>query len=598
MAARIDLHEGAFHVRTSYSLENVRLGRGIPAGRWSRPHGAWVADPFWRNVKYMRETFPDAVWSSAAKAEAQRLDDEYHAIDAPLDLSVLDAETFKNPPMEHQKRALLLGRDQPAFAYLMEQGTGKTYTAIMDACHNYRQNRIDAVIIACPNSVKSNWARYEATEKEPDELIKHMPPDVPYTKGVFIAQPSKDEKAAWADFERKIKSGKQGLVFIVVNYEALLLKRCFDWLQSVLKNARVMVVCDESTKIAKNSQRTKAAIKLRKDAKIARILTGTPVVKSPLRAYYQFGFLAAKILGFGSFYAFRNHFAVMGGFQGKQILAYKNLDELTDLIAPYSFRVTKKQCLKDLPEKIYAPPRRVEWTPEQLLAYKRMKSLFETEINGEQVIATNVLAQIVRLQQITSGYVTRPDGSVLEIIPPARNPKLKECMAIIDESPGKVIVWGRFTEELTALGELLTKAKIKWGRYDGTIPMRDRNAIENEFKFGELTVLLANAAAGGYGKDWYMAETVIFLSNSYVTEERVQAEDRAHRRDTKNSVSYYDIVIPHTEDERVLRVIRDNLAISELVTGALEAWATPGNAVQHDATLGNAVEVEDEPEDE
>lgn len=571
MVTRVDTHAGDFHVRTVFSQENVRLGRGIPSARWSRPHGAWVAKPFWRNVRYIRATWPDAGWTTAAAELATALEDEANKIEAPLDLKILDAETFKNPPMSHQKRALLLGRDKAQFAYLMEQGTGKTFVTIYDAVHNYRKGRIDAVIVCAPNSVKANWVRWEATEKEPDELIKHMPSDVKYTKGVYVSAPDASEKKAWAEFEKKIRTGDPGLVIIVVNYEALLVKRCFEWLDGVMDGVRVMIVCDESTRIKKNSERSKAARKLRKKAKVARILTGTPVVKTPLDAFYQFSFLDEVILGFTSFFAFRNHFAVLGGFQGKQVLAYKNLDELTDLIAPWSFRVTKKQCL-DLPPKIYAPPRRVTITPEQNVAYKEMKASFITELQGESVIATNVLAQIVRLQQITSGYVTRPDGSVVEIIPPSRNPKLQECMGIIDESPSKIIVWGRFTDELTALCSLLTQAEIKWVRYDGTVSPKDRDIAEREFKYGDATVMVANPAAGGVGKDWYVAETVIYLSNSYITEDRVQSEDRAHRKGTTNNVVYYDVVVPHTEDERVLRVIKDNLSISALVTSALEEW--------------------------
>ena len=492
---------------------------------------------------------------------------EFFSATAPLDITVLDGEPFKMPPMEHQKRALIKGRDKPAFAYLMEQGTGKTKTLIDDAAHNYRTGKIDALIVVAPNAVKGNWVAWDGF----DEVTNHMADDILTHKFVFNSDAKADELRAWKRMEERARK-EPALIIVAVNYEALLVKRCFNFLEDLTSKMRTMIVLDESTKIKKaGSQRTKLALKIRKNCVMARILTGTVAVKSPLDLYSQFNFLDPAILGFNSFYAFRNHFANLGGFQGKQVLSYKNLDELADLIAPYSYRCTKKEALKDLPEKIYMPTRRVKMTEEQVEAYRSMKEEFRVQTVDGEIAAPIVLTQIMRLQQITGGYVTHGE-LVVELVPPERNPKFVEALDIIHESPGQCIVWSRFTPEIDGFCRLLEANGISFRRFDGSTSPEDRLAAKRDFLEGKFTVMVANPQVGGQGQDWYTAETVIYLSNSFSTEDRVQSEDRAHRKGTKKPVAYFDIIVQATEDVRVLRVLRGDLKISDMVMSAVQEW--------------------------
>jgi SNF2 family DNA or RNA helicase len=288
--------------------------------------------------------------------------------------------------------------------------------------------------------------------------------------------------------------------------------------------------------------------------------------------YYQFETLDPAILGFGSFYSFRNHFCNMGGFQGRQVLSYKNLEELSDLMAPWSFRVTKKQALKDLPPKIYMPNRQTKMTAVQAQAYKDMKKEFAAGHNGQEVEAANVLAQMMRLQQITGGYLTHGEETIIELVEPSKNPKFKEALELIEDGPGQAIVWARFTPEIDGFCRLLDDKKISYRRFDGATPKEDRAQIGRDFLEGKFQVMVSNPQVGGTGQDWYTAETVIYLSNSFNTEDRVQSEDRAHRKGTKNPVAYYDIVVPATEDVRVLKVIKDDVKLSDAIMDALEDW--------------------------
>ena len=565
--ARVDYSKELFLLRTAYSTDNVAKARGIPAAKWSRADAAWHVKPYWRNIQFIRDTWPDAGWSTEAEKASVEVERQYNAATLPeFDFSALEGVPFKYPPMDHQKRALLLGRNRNAFAYFMEQGTGKTKTVLDDIAHNYRTGKVDAAIVFAPNSVKLNWASWD----DKDEITNHMAPDIKYHKFVFKSDPDAADRKAWADMEKRA-AHEEGLVIIVVNYEALIVKRCFEYLMQIVTKLRTMLVFDESTRIKKpGSQRSKAAKKIRAKAKMVRLLTGTPMVKSPLDIFNQMAMMNEAILGFGSYYAFRNHFCNMGGFQGKQVLSYKNLDELSDLIAPHSFRVTKKEAL-ELPEKIYMPKRTVLMSESQAKAYKDMKESFVAEHLGKSVEASNVLSQIMRLQQITGGYITSGED-VIELVSPEHNPKFLEALHLIEDAPGQVIVWARFTQELEAFVRLLESKRISCRAFYGAIPNDQRIQAKHDFLAGKFNVMVANQQAGGTGQDWYTAQTVIYLSNGFSTEDRVQSEDRAHRKGTVNKVTYYDIVCPATEDVRVLRVIRENLKISDLVMDAIQDW--------------------------
>ena len=182
----------------------------------------------------------------------------------------------------------------------------------------------------------------------------------------MIRNRSEVVKLEWRRFEREISeqaAKRNKLVWLSANVESLLVARAFEFYENVINafHGRVMIVVDESTVIGTpGSKRTKAAHKLRALCSKARIMSGTPVIKSPLKAFSQFGFLDPDILGFGSFYAFRNRYAVMGGFENRQVIHYKNLEELQQKIGSCSFRVLKSDCL-DLPKQTFLK-RRIDMT--------------------------------------------------------------------------------------------------------------------------------------------------------------------------------------------------------------------------------------------
>lgn len=560
----------------------VEMVKGLPERRWMKMPRYWQCKANYANMSYLMASFPDATWdkqSSSLWLEALAMKDKRDEVaEGDIDLSALDGVLFKKPPMDHQKRALMLARDMPYFAYLMDQGTGKTKVTLDDAAHNWRMDRIDAMLVISPNSVKTNWVMAECHKEHPsdmDAIEDHMPDDVPVIKGVWISSANAQERAEWKAFEtainKAISSPRSSLVVLSVNVDALNVARCYEFLLAFTESFRTMIVVDEATKIAKrSSKRTKAAMKLRSNCPIARVLTGTPVTKSPMNAFSIFGFLHEDILGYSNFYSFRNHYCVMGGYMGKMILMYKNMDQLSDSIASCSYRVLKADCL-DLPPQVYMK-RRVKLSAPQAKAYAQMVDEMQANWGDDIIEAPIVLTQLLRLQEIVGGYLPIIEDGIrvgkYELIAPEKNPKFCEMLDIIEDADQKFVVWSRFVAEIEAMGKLLTDKGYKIGLFYGATAERDRVKMRKAFARGELDGIVSNPAAGGLGIDEFkIAPLSIYVSNSFDTEARVQSEDRQHRYGSQmhEKITYWDIMCPATVDVKIVRTMRNNVEIAKQV---------------------------------
>lgn len=573
----------SFVLTLPYNHIELVKARNIPSRRFRKSDKAWVCKASLDNVDYIAAQWPKAAWSKEANTVRimlrdyeKRREETLAKKESGLDLSVLDQVPFKHKPFKHQATALLLGRDQREFAYLMDQGTGKTKTLIDDAAYNFREDKIDALLVIAPNSVKTNWVSWQGA----DEISNHMPPDVKYVKAVWISDANGAERKLWKDFEIKLaRRQRDEMIVLAINIDAIIVPRLYDFLEKFCRAFRTMIVVDESTRIkTPSAQRTKAAKKLRRLCSMARILSGTPVIKSPLDAYSQFEFLDPNILRFGSFYAFRNRYAVMGGFENRVVIHYKNLDELTKRISSCSYRVTKEECL-DLPPKVYQK-RYVTITKRQGECYIQMKLDMVVNFKNNRVEAPIVLTQMLRFQQITGGYLPLLDANgdqigVQEIVEPKNNPKIKEVLDIVDEAGDqKFIVWARFTHEIDAILTALTKHGIKAVRFDGQLSDAEKKAAREAFQSNpEIQGLVGNQAAGGIGLNLYAATIVIYYSNSFDTEQRVQSEDRAHRIGTTKSVTYFDLIMPATVDVKIVATLRNNKRIAaEVMQDGWQEW--------------------------
>ena len=556
--------KGYAYFQFKYDPVLVQVARGIPNHRkWNPEHKVWefkLSEPSVRHIqRYCPEVLVDAEIENylreieEKRAQARLQQSQTQGVSAE---DIRDYK-FKTTPFAHQAEAFLRSRNLESFALFMEQGTGKTKVIIDSAAYLFAQGKIDALVVAAPNSVKTNWVY--------DELETHLPDWVDYHAAYWEAKAKKAEAKSLDDLCEP--NGK--FKILVVNIEGLSTKRAADFAVDFCAKRRCMVVVDESSRIkTPSAKRTRTCNRMAKHALYKRILSGTPVTQGPMDLYAQMSFLDEDILGFTSFYAFRNRYAIMGGFEDKQIIGYQNLDELQDKIEPYSFRVLKQDCL-DLPEKIYQRIE-VEHTPEQKRAYANMKKRMQTDLaDGTISTAKIALTALGKLQQINSNH-TKNDDDETVIVDPNKNPRLDTLVELLEQHGGKAIIWSRYRYDIEAITARLNHEFGKGcaAAFYGGVDSNERMKIRQEFQReeSELQFFVGNAAAGGIGLTLTQASLVVYYSNDFSLESRLQSEDRAHRIGQVRNVTYVDMVVPGTIDEKILKALRDKRDIASLVT--------------------------------
>jgi SNF2 family DNA or RNA helicase len=475
---------------------------------------------------------------------------------------------FKTKPYAHQLKAFNLCKDKEAFALLMEMGTGKSKVALDKACYQFCEGNIDAVLIVAPNGVHSNWIQYE--------LAKHVPNYIQYKSLLW-----KRSKSFGEQFNKYLAQ-RDKLVFFAINIDALATAEGKKYIRRFLDYRNVLMLLDESSRIKNPSaMRTKAAINFGKLAKQRLIMTGTPITQSPFDMYAQFKFLDQEILGNQTYTAFKHEYGifetklnykVMRAYE--QLQQYKNLDKLQKLVQPYAYRITKDECL-DLPDKVYMRYS-VELTPIQRRHYTELKEHLFTEINGNEITAPIILTKLLRLQQITGGFVSQ--GIDEDIIPLTQDglPKLELIKTLLEDIPGKVIIWARFTAEIKLIAEQLRKdyGYLSTVEYWGEISNLDREEAVKRFNTNsECRFFVGNPRVGGIGLTLTTANTVIYYSNDFSLETRLQSEDRAHRIGQKDHVVYIDIEATDTLDNHVIDALRMKKNLADMITGdKIKQW--------------------------
>ena len=454
---------------------------------------------------------------------------------------------FKTEPFEHQRKTFYLSRDQKVFALLMEQGTGKTKVVIDNSAYLYSKGEISALVVIAPNGVHRNWIR---------EVETHLPDWCKYEITYYRSGMNKKETES---FESVLHS-KDCLKIFTFNVEAFTSPKAVHWIERILLSNEVMLVVDESTRIkTPSAKRTKLITKFGKNAKYRRILTGTPITKNAADVYAQFKFLDPQILGYDSFYSFRNQYCVMGGFEQRQIIAYKNLDELSRNVEGHSFRVLKKDCL-DLPPKIYQR-HFVEMSERQKKMYNTMKKGFIAELEGNVIEAPEAITRLLRLQQILCGWFPTENERVQPI--DEKNPRIEALKDILEGIESKVIIWARFRADIRAIERLLGDLAVS---YHGDVDSDARELAIDRFQKGDAKYFIGTQQAGGTGLTLTAAEYAIYYSNSFDLEQRLQSEDRCHRIGTKNNVTYIDIECQKSIDSKIIKALRDKKNIADIIT--------------------------------
>jgi SNF2 family DNA or RNA helicase len=472
---------------------------------------------------------------------------------------------FKTKPFDHQLKALEMSWDKKVFAYFMEMGVGKSKVLIDNIAMLYDKGNINGVLIVAPKGVYKNWYDSEIPTHIPDHVEKKM---VLWQSNITASKQKELDVLFKTD---------EDLHVLIMNVEAFSTKKGTQFAKKFLSCHTTLMAIDESTTIkSPTANRTKSIIDLGRDVKYKRILTGSPVTKSPLDLFTQCYFLDPWLLEQQSYYSFKTRYAIfkkiyVGGRSVDIVAGYKNLAELSDKIKSFSYRVLKDDCL-DLPEKTYMK-RIVRLTEEQEEVYNQMKKLALAELNGKLVTTASVLTQLMRLHQITCGHFVSNDGTTQKL----HNERLDELLNVLNEIEGKVIIWAHYRYDIKIIVDTLIK---EYGEnsvvtYYGDTTQDERQDAIKKIQDPESSTrfLVGTPQTGGYGITLTGASTMIYYSNGYDLEKRQQSEARIDRIGQTKNMTYIDIIAEKTVDEKIVQALRKKVNIASQIMGEeLKDW--------------------------
>ena len=472
---------------------------------------------------------------------------------------------FKTKPFAHQLKALEMSWDKKVFAYFMEMGTGKSKVLIDNMSILYDKGLINGALIIAPKGVYKNWFD--------SEIPTHMADHIEKTMVLWESTASKSKEK---ELNTLFKSSYDFHI-LIMNVEALSTKKGKQFAEKFLSCHKTLMAIDESTTIKNpGAIRTKTIIGLGKYVLYKRILTGSPVTKSPLDLYTQCWFLDPWLLDQQSYYSFKNRYALtrkinVSGRQVEIVVGYRNLGELSEKIKPFSHRVLKDDCL-DLPSKTYMK-RTIQLTEEQNKVYKQMKEIALATLNGKMTTTHNVITQLMRLHQITCGHFKSDDGTTQTL----KSNRLDELIDVLSEMEGKAVIWAHYRYDIEVIVDSLKK---EYGdnsvvTYYGDTTTDDRQKAIKLIQDPNSPVrfIVGTPQTGGYGITLTGASTMIYYSNGYDLEKRQQSEARIDRIGQEKPMTYIDIIAEGTVDEKIVKALRTKVDIATQIMGEeLKEW--------------------------
>ena len=458
---------------------------------------------------------------------------------------------FKTKPFSHQLEGVEYGLKYDRWFLGDEQGLGKSKQVIDIAVARKVMYGYRFCLIVCGvNTLKWNWVNEIHTHSKEDAYILGQ-----RRKGTKIRIGSTKDKLEDLKLMYDIKEPHP--YFIITNVESFRDKNIADTISDLCKKGIIgMCAADEMHKMKNpTAQQTKGFLKCLPYCRIG--MTGTPLMNSPMDLY-----VILKWLGYEShaFYSFKQHYCVMGGYGGYEILGYKNLDQLTAQVREIMLRRLKSEVL-DLPEKIYVDDI-VEMDGKQAVMYKEVEAGLKADyINGD-IDLTNPLSALIRLRQ-TTGY---PGILSDEITESAKLDRMEELVENCTSNDEKVIIFSNWTQMTDAICNKLKSSGHNVGVITGETPDSSRQEIVDVFQnSSDLSVLVGTIGAMGTGLTLTAATTVIFVDEPWNKALFDQAVDRAHRIGQKNNITIYSIMCKDTIDERIHNLIYKKGAMSDAI---------------------------------
>lgn len=548
MQVKYDKDKNQFVIDCPFHMN--QMVQALPDRKWNKSRKAWLAPALKRNILFMKNNYRDEFFEPDALEVVKTYKEE-----KPKTIGFPSWYPFKSEPMLHQRKGLDLAWGNTEFAFLFEQGLGKTKTTIDWASALRMDGQIDGVVIICPSSIKLVWEK---------ELVKHCPIDYQ----VMPMQAGKGAKVKkWIEQPHEFP-------WLVFGIESFSQGNAIEMAEYFVKTRRCFAAIDESTTIKNfSAKRTQRCFDLARESKFRNIDTGTPVTQGIEDLYSQFNFLDPDILGFQSYYSFRNHYCIMGGFEQRQVVGYMNTEELVESIAPYSLRVTKDEAL-DLPPKVHQP-RYVELSKEQRTIYDPLKKDLIAKVLDEdhEISVDMILEQQMRLQQIVGGFysVENEDTGEYDVFPvKGKNPKIEDLKQVMSEIDGKLIVFARFRPEISLITDELELAGYKVVQFHGDCSDEEKVQAVDALQEGNADVFVASYAAAR-GLTLTASTFTYYYSNSFSLEDRLQSEDRNHRMGTTSKVTYIDSIANNTVDIRIQEVIANKRLTADYVSDGIKA---------------------------
>jgi len=452
------------------------------------------------------------------------------------------------PPFEVQLEALKQACGKFGFAWFMSMGLGKTAVVLAEFVNLLASDEVDILVVVAPNPLKSNWRR--------ETVIMGI--DVP----VFI----------WDGKKASIKYiPKVGPFVFVVNYEALL-GRGFDFVKSLAEKHRTYLALDESSFIKSHkAARTKNVHILVDYMSHVRLLNGTPIANGPDDLWAQLRAIKAK--GIRKYMQFKYRYCNMGGFEGRKVVGSKNEQELANLMKPYAFLATKEEWAKGLPDKLYTI-HDITMTAEQKKAYSSMLNDYYAMVEDQAVTVSQKVSALMKMQQISSGFMYGEDGSTLYLVDPKSNPKINDVADTLEMIDGKMIVFANYKASIDMLRERFPTAAYF---ISASVAGEGYNIEEQSDRFNndpDCEMLISQIQVGQFGHTLigtkrHRCATVYFFENMYSLLSRKQAEDRPHRWGADRDILYVDSPASPVE-ERMATALAKKTDVANAVNSLIE----------------------------
>lgn len=487
---------------------------------------------------------------------------------------------YRTEPFPHQHSEFELTREREHWGLWWEMGVAKTKVVVDTASWLWMTGKIDGVLVMAPSGVHTQWVD--------DQIPEHAPLQVLDSLDKFVWFTSKaNNKGFQADWQRFLNRPRPaGLSVLTMTYDSLMTEAGAQAAKKFLTTRRVLLVLDETTVIkTPGAKVTKRVLAMAKYAPYRRVLNGTPGTDSPFEFYSQVKVLnpeAWKHLGIDGSQAFKTYFGVFERRQNHthgghydHLVSYKNLADMAAVVAAHGSRLLKRDVFPNLPPKLYSKTY-FNLTPRQQKAYDDLRDEYRTWLSGGDLVTADLaIVRLTRLSQICSGYLPADgEDEPTALVDPKDNPRIKLMEDIIADIPGKFIVWARYNVDIDLISALLRRLGIVHVTWDGRTSEEDRRTGKQRFVEGDARAFVAKpSSSAGRGLNLQVADTVVYYNNSFVADDRLQSEDRAHRPGIHHPVKYIDLIAQGTIDTKIVDALRKKRETAALVTGdSLADW--------------------------